>query len=125
MSGGRIEDDLDLVSKCLIKLDQENLRISLTKYRFAKDKIEWLGHRITQSGTTPLAIKTGAIQQLLSPTNLKKLRFFMGSVHHFVKFITNLSQLCHPLRPLIMFSIFLTKIAFFFNFLTCIVIIHY
>ena len=23
----------------------------------------------------------------------------MGSVHHLVKFIRNLSQLCHPLRP--------------------------
>ena len=34
-------------------------------------------------------------------TILKKLRSFMGSVHHLGKFIPNLSQLCYPLRPLL------------------------
>ena len=32
---------------------------------------------------------------------LKKLRSFMGSVHHLGKFIPYLSQLCYPLRPLL------------------------
>ena len=67
---------------------------------FAKDQIEWLGHRITQSGITPLSNKAGSIQQLSSPSNLNNLRSFMGSLHPSCKFITNLSQLCHPLRPL-------------------------
>ena len=35
----RIEDHLDLVRKCLIKLDQENLRINLAKCHFAKIKL--------------------------------------------------------------------------------------
>ena len=59
---GRIEDHLDLVSKCLIKLDQENLRLNLAKCHFAKDQIKWLGHRITQSGTTTLSNNTVVIQ---------------------------------------------------------------
>ena len=45
VSRGRIENHLDLVRKCLIKLDQENLRINLAKCHLAKDQIEWLGHR--------------------------------------------------------------------------------
>ena len=99
MSRGRIEDHLDLMIKCLIKLDQKNLCINLAKCHFAKDQIEWLSHRITQSNITPLSSRTGAIQQLSSPINLKKLRSFMGSVHHLGKFISNVSQLCHTLRP--------------------------
>ena len=95
--------------KCLIKLDQENLHINLAKCHFAKDKNEWLGHSITQTGKTPLTNKTDAIEKslsspsksLLSPSNLKKLLSFMGSVHHLGKFIPNLSQLCYPLRPLL------------------------
>ena len=94
VSRGRIEDHLDLVRKCLIKLDQENLRINLGKCHFAKDKIEWLGHSITQTGITPLSNKTDAIEKLLSPSNLKKLRSFMGPVHHLGKNIPNLSQMC-------------------------------
>ena len=85
------EKHLDLVRKCLIKLDQENLRIYLAKFHFAKEKIEWLGHNITQSGITPLSNKTDASEKLSAPTNLEKLRSFMGSENHLGKFIPNLS----------------------------------
>ena len=54
MNRGRIEDHLHLVRECSIKLDQENLRINLAKCHFAKDQNEWLGHRITLSGITPV-----------------------------------------------------------------------
>ena len=98
---GGIEKHLDLVRKCLIKLDQENLRINLPKCHFAKEKVESLGHNITQSGITPLSNKTDAIGKLSAPTNLEKLRSFRGSVHHLGKLIPKLSQLCYPLRPLL------------------------
>ena len=32
---------------------------------------------------------------------LKKLRFFLGSVHFFSKLIPNLAQFCHPLKLLL------------------------
>ena len=38
---------------------------------------------------------------LQPPYTLKKLRSFLGSVHYISKFIPNLAQLCHPLRPLL------------------------
>ena len=84
----------------MIKIYQENLQINLAKCHFATDQIEWLGHSITQTGKTPLSNKTDAIEKLSSPTNLKKLRSFMGSVHH-LKFLPYLSHLCYPLRPLL------------------------
>ena len=71
VSRGGIENHLDLVRKCLIKLDLENLRINLAKCHFAKETIEWLGHNITQSGVTPLSSKTDAIGKLSAPTNLQ------------------------------------------------------
>ena len=99
VSRGRIEQNLDLVRKCLIKLNQENLRINLAKFHFAKDKNESLGHIITQTGITPLSNKIDAIEKLSLPSN--KLRSFMGSVYHLGIFIPNLSQLCSPHRPLL------------------------
>ena len=101
VSRGGIEQHLDLVRKCLIKLDQENRRISLAKCHYSKNKIERLGHSITQTGITPLSNKTEAIEKISLPSNLKKLRSFMGAVHHLGKFIPNLLQLCYPLRPLL------------------------
>ena len=100
MSKGGIEKHLDLVRKCLIKLDQENLRKNLAKCHFAKEKIEWLGHNITQSGVTPLSNKTDAIGKLSAPTNLKKTSIVYGFSTPFKKI--HLSQLCYPLRSLLM-----------------------
>ena len=99
VSRGGIEQHLDLVRKCLIKLDQENLRINLAECHFAKDEIEWLGHSITQTGITPLSNKIDAA--IIFTYKPKMLRLFMGSVHHLGNFIPNLSQLCFPLRPLL------------------------
>ena len=66
-----------------------------------KTEIEWIGHNFTQSGIAPLESKTAAILNLSAPKNLKQFRSFLGSVHFLGKFIPNLSQLCHPLRPLL------------------------
>ena len=85
VSRGRNENHLDLVRKCLIHLDQENLPINLAKCHSAKDKIEWLGHIINQTGSIPLSNITEAIEKLSSHSNLKKLRSFIGSVHHLGK----------------------------------------
>ena len=95
------EDHLKLVYNCLKKLNDDNLRINLPKCHFAKTEIEWLGHKFTQSEIAPLESKTAAILHLSAPENLKQLRSFLGSVHYLGKFIPNLSQLCHPLRPLL------------------------
>ena len=101
VSRGSKDDHLKLVYKCLKKLDEDNLRINLPKCHFAKTEIEWLGHKFTQSGIAPLESKTAAIASLPAPKNLKQLRSFLGAVHYLGKFIPNLSQLCHPLCPLL------------------------
>ena len=47
-----------------------------------------------------LESKTTAILALEAPKTLMKLRF-LGSVHYIGKFIPNLAQISHPLRPLL------------------------
>ena len=51
----------------LEKLDDDNLRINLPKCHFAKPVIEWLAHKITQSGIAALETKTAAILNLTAP----------------------------------------------------------
>ena len=94
------EDQLKLVFNCLQKLDEDNLRTNLLKCHFAKTEIEWLGYKFTQSGIVPPETKTSAILNLTAPIILIQLSSFFESVHYLRKIIPNLSQLCHPLRPL-------------------------
>ena len=77
------------------------MQINLPKCHFAKTETKWLGHKFTQSEIAPLGIKTAAILNLTAPKNLKQLRSFLGSVHYLNKFNPNLSQICHPLQPLL------------------------
>ena len=95
-SRGGIEKHLDLVRKCLIKLDQENLRINLAKCHFVNDKIEWLGHNITQTGITPLSNKTDAIGKLSAPSNLKKTQTLYGFSSSFRKIHSKLVAIMLP-----------------------------
>ena len=93
VSKGSEIDCFQLVIDCLKKLDVDKLRINLPKCRFVKQEISWLGYHITQSGTSPLESKISAIFSLQPPNTLKKLRYFLGSVHYISKFIPNLGQL--------------------------------
>ena len=101
VSRGSKEDHLKYVYKRLKKLVEDNLRINLPKYHFAKTEIEWLGYKFTQSGITLLETEQSAILNLKAPKNSKQLRSFLGSVHYQGKFIPNSSQLCHPMRALL------------------------
>ena len=87
------------------KLDEENLRINLQKRPFAKTEIEWLGYKLTQTGEWPLENKTAALIAIPPPSTLKRSRSFLGSTHYISKFIPNLAQLCHLLRPLLKTSL--------------------
>ena len=87
--------------KCLQRLDDENLRINLPKCHFGKLEIDWLCYHISQLGISPLESKTAAILALEAPKTLRKLRSILGSVHYIGKFVSNLAQISHPIRPLL------------------------
>ena len=78
------ENDLDIhirkIKEVLLRLEQENLAISLHKCEFAQTEVEWLGFNITKTGTTPLIKKTQAILEIPPPKTLKELRKFMGAM---------------------------------------------
>ena len=101
VSTGSESDHLSNVTKCLKKLDEDNLRINLQKCHFAKTEIEWLGYKFIQTGMSPHENKTAAILAIPPPSTLKRLRSFLDSVHYISKFIPNFAQFCHPLRPIL------------------------
>ena len=69
VSRGTQEDHFNLVYQCLKKLDEDKLRISLSKCHFAKIEIEWLGYKFCQAGIFPIESKTSAILNLLAHKN--------------------------------------------------------
>ena len=110
-------DDILIVSKgsekehkqhalnCFKRLDEENVRINHPKCLFSKFENDWRGCHISQSVISSLESKTSAILALEEPKSFKKLRSFLGSVRYISKFIPNLAQVSHTLRPVLKKSI--------------------
>ena len=101
LSKGTKIEHIALVEKISSKLDKEKLALKLEKCQFAKNECEWLGHRITKSGITPMVRKTDPIDKLAAPRKLSQLKSFMGSKHSLHKCLPSLAETSAPLRPLL------------------------
>ena len=98
---GSQEKHFEIVKQVLRKLDNANTRKKWEKCKFAAEEIEWLGYNLSQTGIKPINSKVQAITEKLTPKSLKELRSYLGAVNHLNRFIPNLAQLCHELRPLL------------------------
>ena len=92
---------LTKVQEILNVLDLANLQIKADKCKIAQNQIEWLGFKLTSSGVTPVNTKVQGITDRLRPTNLKKLRSFLGAVNQLNKFIPDLAAECFPFRNIL------------------------
>ena len=101
LSKGTKIDHIALVEKILLKLDKKNMALKLEKCQFAKNECEWLGHRISKSGITPMVRKTDPIDKFAAPRMLSQLKSFMGSIHSLHKYLPSLAETSAPLRPLL------------------------
>ena len=89
------------VERILRKLDRENMSLKPTKCQFARKECEWLGHKITCIGITPLIRKTEPIESLKAPKTVSQLKSFMGSIHSLHKYLPSLAESSASLRPLL------------------------
>ena len=61
--------------------------------------VEFLGHCVDAEGIRSSQNKISAIKKI--PTNVSELRTFLGMVHYYNKFISNLSSRLQPLNQLL------------------------
>ena len=98
---GSKENHYKVVKTVLTNLNKANVRLKSENCKFAQKEIEWLGYKLTQTGSSPINTKIQAILEKLKPKNLKELRSYLGAVNQMNRFIPNLAQLCFKLRPLL------------------------
>ena len=71
---GTKQEHIEKVREILITLDAAELQSKGGKCNIAKQKIEWLGFKLTSHGISPVNSKMQKITEKLRPTNLKELR---------------------------------------------------
>ena len=92
-------EHISAVEKNLRNSDRENMSLKFTKCQFARKECEWLGHKITCTGITPLIRKTEPIESLKAPETVSHLKSFMGSNHSLHKYLPALAESSASLRP--------------------------
>ena len=98
---GTKQEHLDKVREILKVIDDAEFQLKAGKCNFAKQEVEWLGYKLTNSGVSPINSKVQGITEKLRPTNLKELRSFLGAVNQFNKFIPDLASTCFSFRSIL------------------------
>lgn len=96
-----LEEHKQDISKVFQKLKSFGLSVKLSKCKFAKTKLVYLGHLVSQMGIQPDLEKTKVIDTLNPPKDLKGLRRFLGLVGYYRRFINKFSKIAYPLNQLL------------------------
>ena len=89
---------LEAVSK---GIEDNGVTLNIEKCKFAKNKIQFLGHLISEGAIEADPSKVEAITQMEAPTKISELRRFLGMVNQMGKYLPNLAQTSEPLRDLL------------------------
>jgi len=69
---------LEHIEAVLIRLKEANLKLKVSKCTFAKTKIRFLGHVVSGEGIQIGPTKMRVVKEYPIPTDLKRLRMFLG-----------------------------------------------
>ena len=104
-------DDIIVFSKTIIEhikalqtifslLAEAGLKLKMKKCEFFKNKINYLGHIVSNKGVAPDDRKVKSIIEYPEPTNQKELLSFLGLASYYRKFIRAFAEKAHPLTSL-------------------------
>ncbi|KAJ8364836.1 hypothetical protein SKAU_G00136670 [Synaphobranchus kaupii] len=85
----------------LWRIESAGLKLNLSKCNFRKTELSFLGHTVSEKGLQPDASHVTAVSQAPPPTDLIKLRSFLGLTSWYSKFIPDYAAVVEPLRALL------------------------
>lgn len=94
------EEHLLHLRQVLARLRRANLKLKLIKCAFLRRKVHYLGHVISQSGISPDPAKTVKVREFPVPTDVTKLRQFLGLASYYRRFIPRFAKVAGPLHSL-------------------------
>ena len=99
--GSSVEELLWALRGVLAALDRDGWQISATKCTFGAKRVKILGHLVSAAGIEMDPSKIESITKFTPPTNVSKLRAFLGLCSYYRKFIHLFSAKTKPLTMLL------------------------
>jgi hypothetical protein len=102
------QDDLEVASKddiqhhlhlrqVFLRLRQHGLVINAEKCVFGAPSIDFLGHRVTAGGVTPLPTYVSAVLDFPRPNTVKELQGYFGLLNFYRRFLPAVARTLQPL----------------------------
>ena len=101
ITGATEAEHLHNLQEVLNRLEQAGMCLKKDKCALLLPQVEYLGHQISQKGLHPTKEKVRAIVKAPAPQNITQLKFFLGMLNYYSKFLPNLSTLLAPLYKLL------------------------
>ena len=100
---GRLSDvdvQLNSLTNFFDRLEENNLKIKISKSEFLTDQCEFLGNVITPKGRNPTPKYTQKLLQFTRPTTRKELQAWKGAVNWVARYIFRIKHLMTPFRDI-------------------------
>ena len=92
-----VEEHIDRLEKVFGKLHCDGLRLELSKCKFFKEHVHYLGHEVSNGGITTEEGKLRAVHEVPVPTTTTDLRSFLGFCRYYRRYIKGFAQIAKPL----------------------------
>ena len=96
-----VEEHVHHLEVVLEILQENELYVNLAKCSFAKSRIGYLGHFISEKGIEVDSEKIRSIREWPIPTSVREVRGFLGLTGYYRKFVQNYGSISSPLTQLL------------------------
>ena len=94
------EEHVRHLQEVLDRLRKANLKLKVAKCVLLRKQVQYLGHNISKQGIAPDPAKVSKVANFPTPTDLSKLRQFLGLGSYYRRFIRNFASIAAPLSAL-------------------------
>ncbi|XP_037822569.1 uncharacterized protein K02A2.6-like [Lucilia sericata] len=101
VSGKDMNEHIRNLKSVLNKLLQAGLKLNLSKCKFFKEEISYLGFTIDRFGLRKNKERINSVLNAPIPNNVSELRAFIGLVNYYAKFVNNFAKIMTPLYKLL------------------------
>ena len=94
------QESFSLLLQVMQRFVPVNTKIRIDKCQLLLQSVKYVGYNVSKDGVRPLTSKVADVQNAPAPSDVSRLKAFLGLVNWHARFIPNLAHVAYPLNRL-------------------------